>query len=183
LNDIDELERQVIIDHPVLLGAGLKYIPVAHEGNSNSSLEEKVVIESIVKQLCNGQVKHVNEKGETHLLKTSDIKIIAPYNAQVKLLKETLPEIEIGTVDKFQGQEAPVVIYSLTTSTPEEAPRGMDFLYSPNRFNVAVSRAKTLFILVASPAIFEPDCKSPSQIKLANPFCRFLEMAELVEIQ
>lgn len=73
-----------------------------------------------------------------------------------------------------------MVIYSVATSTPEDAPRGMEFLYSPNRFNVAVSRAKALFILIASPSILEPDCKSPAQIKLANPFCRFVEFAKLI---
>jgi len=70
----------------------------------------------------------------------------------------------------------------VATSTPEDAPRGMEFLYSPNRFNVAVSRAKALFILVASPSILEPDCKSPGQIKLANPFCRFVELAQEISI-
>jgi superfamily I DNA and/or RNA helicase len=110
-------------------------------------------------------------------LRLSDILIIAPYNAQVAALKSRLPEAHIGTVDKFQGQEAPVVICSLTTSSPEEAPRGMEFLYSPNRLNVAVSRAKTACILVGSPALFEPECRSPRQMRLANAFCRYLELA------
>jgi uncharacterized protein len=63
----------------------------------------------------------------------------------------------------------------MATSSAEDAPRGMDFLFSPNRFNVAVSRAQAVFILVAAPAVFEPECKSPEQMKLANPFCHFLE--------
>jgi uncharacterized protein len=85
-------------------------------------------------------------------------------------------------VDKFQGQEAPVVIYSMTTSTPEDAPRGMEFLYSPNRFNVATSRARCACIVVGCPRLFEPDCQSPRQIKLANAFCRFLEVAREVNL-
>jgi superfamily I DNA and/or RNA helicase len=85
--------------------------------------------------------------------------------------------VAVGTVDKFQGQEAPVVIYSMTTSRPEDAPRGMTFLYNPNRLNVATSRAKCLCILVASPRLFEPDCQSPDQMKLANALCRYREMA------
>ena len=93
-------------------------------------------------------------------------------------MQKRLPHIQIGTVDKFQGQEAPVVIYSIASSSPEDAPRGMEFLYSPNRLNVAVSRAKAMFIMVGNPSIFEPDCKSPEQIKLANPFCRFIELAK-----
>jgi superfamily I DNA and/or RNA helicase len=95
---------------------------------------------------------------------------------------EKVNGVSIGTVDKFQGQEAPVIIYSVATSSPEDAPKGMDFLYSPNRFNVAVSRARGIFIMVANPAIFEPDCKSPAQIKLANPFCRFVELAEQITL-
>ena len=89
---------------------------------------------------------------------------------------EQIEDVSAGTVDKFQGQEAPVIIYSVATSSPEDAPRGMEFLYSPNRFNVAVSRARGIFIMVSNASIFEPDCKSPEQIKLANPFCRFVEL-------
>ena len=83
----------------------------------------------------------------------------------------------MGTVDKFQGQEAPVVIYSMATSRPEDAPRGMEFLYSLNRLNVATSRAKCLCILVASPRLFEPDCRTPQQMRLASALCRFRELA------
>ena len=83
-------------------------------------------------------------------------------------------------MDKFQGQEAPLVIFSLTTSTQQDAPRGMDFLFDPNRFNVATSRAMCACIVVGSPALFEPDCQTPKQMKLANAFCRFLEVAREV---
>jgi superfamily I DNA and/or RNA helicase len=103
--------------------------------------------------------------------------IIAPYNAQVFDLKDRIPGARIGTVDKFQGQEAPIVIYSLTTSTHADAPRGMNFLYSLNRLNVATSRARCLSILVCSPALFEPECKTPEQMRMANAFCRYLELA------
>ena len=106
-----------------------------------------------------------------------DILIIAPYNAQVFDLKDKMPGARIGTVDKFQGQEAPIVIYSMTTSTHADAPRGMGFLYSLNRLNVATSRAKALSILVCSPALFEPECRTPEQMRMANAFCRYLEMA------
>src|SRR3989442_14266639 len=84
------------------------------------------------------------------------------------------------TVDKFQGQEAPVVFYSMATSTPEDAPRGMEFLYSRNRLNVATSRAQCLTVLVASPALFDVQCKTPRQMELANSFCRYLEIAQVV---
>jgi uncharacterized protein len=106
--------------------------------------------------------------------------VVAPYNAQVTALTERLSGVRVGTVDKFQGQEAPVVIVSLTTSTPDDAPRGMDFLYSANRLNVATSRAKGLCILVGNPRLFEPDCRTPEQMRLANAFCRYRELARVV---
>lgn len=93
----------------------------------------------------------------------------------------TLAE-RIGTVDRFQGQEAPVVIYSMTSSNPDEAPRGMEFLYNRFRFNVATSRAQALCILVGSPDLFRPECRTPHQMKMANGFCRYLELARSVEI-
>jgi len=108
--------------------------------------------------------------------------IVAPYNAQVTALAERLPGVRVGTVDKFQGQQAPVVIVSMTTSTPDDAPRGMDFLYSGNRLNVATSRAKALCILVGNPRLFEPDCRTPQQMRLANAFCRYRELAREVPL-
>ena len=112
---------------------------------------------------------------------TQDVMVIAPYNAQVATLGERLAAVRVGTVDKFQGQEAPVVIYSMATSSPEEAPRGMEFLYSLNRLNVATSRARCACILVANPDLFEPDCRTPQQMQLANAFCRYLELARIQE--
>ena len=110
-------------------------------------------------------------------LTLNDVLVIAPYNAQVFELQERLPGMRIGTVDKFQGQEAPIVVYSLTTSSYADAPRGMEFLYSLNRLNVATSRARCLCILVASPTVFEAQCRTPRQMQLANAFCRYIEMA------
>ena len=103
--------------------------------------------------------------------------IIAPYNAQVFEIQQQLPQARVGTVDKFQGQEAPIAIYSMATSSHADAPRGMEFLYSLNRFNVAISRAQCMAILIASPKVFEAECKTPRQMKLANAFCRYLETA------
>jgi uncharacterized protein len=120
----------------------------------------------------------VDRKGEEQSVGLQDILIIAPYNAQVFELQDRIPGGRIGTVDKFQGQEAPLVIYSMTTSTHADAPRGMNFLYSLNRLNVATSRARCLSMLVASPALFEPECRTPEQMKMANAFCRYVEMAK-----
>ena len=109
---------------------------------------------------------------------------MAPYNAQVSTLAEALPEFSdrIGTVDRFQGQEAPVVIYSMTSSSLEDAPRGMEFLYNRFRFNVATSRARALCILVGSPALFQPECRAPHQMRMANGLCRFRELSRTVQV-
>ncbi len=96
-------------------------------------------------------------------------------------MAERFPQAQVGTVDKFQGQEAPVVIYSLTTSSPEDAPRGMEFLYSLNRLNVATSRAKAMVIVVGSPRLLEPECRSPRQMRLANALCRYVQLAKVAE--
>jgi len=177
LNPIPKLINQRLEGNTRFAGSGLFYESVIHQGNTNSSVEESDAIIHIVNELCKGDVYWIDENNIKVLLTKKEIKIITPYNAQVNDLIERIPDVAIGTVDKFQGQEAPVIIFSMATSTPEDAPRGMEFLYSPNRFNVAVSRARGVFILLASPAIFEAECKSPAQIRLANPFCRFLEMA------
>jgi uncharacterized protein len=170
-------QNRVIEGHPWLNGAGLWIVPVEHEGNRNSSAEEAEVVVRIVEGLLRPEVKWFRSAGNPRSLKEEDILIVAPYNAQVADLSARLPKMRVGTVDKFQGQEAPVVIYSLTTSSQEDAPRGMEFLYSLNRLNVATSRAMTTVILVGSPKLFEPECRTPRQMQLANAFCGYLEMA------
>ena len=119
-------------------------------------------------------------RGAGKAVTLDDIVIITPYNAQVFEIQQRLPGARVGTVDKFQGQEAPIAIYSTATSSHADAPRGMEFLYSLNRLNVATSRAKCVSILVGSPQIFEAECRTPRQIQLANAFCRYLEMAKSV---
>ena len=131
---------------------------------------------SALEHLLDG-VTWTDRHGRTAPLTAEDILIVAPYNAHVSAIAARLPGAKVGTVDRFQGQEAPVVIYSLATSSPEEAPRGMEFLYSLNRLNVATSRARCACILVANPLLFEPECRTPHQMRLANAFCRYLELA------
>ena len=96
---------------------------------------------------------------------------------QVRALSELLPGFRIGTVDKFQGQEAPISIYSMATSSSDEAPRGMEFLYSLNRLNVATSRAQCLTLVVASPELLRVRCRTPRQMQLANAIARLVEIA------
>ncbi len=170
-----------ISGHPWLSGAGLWFVPVNHQANRNSSAEEVEVIARIVESLLRPEVKWSRSEGNLRRLTANDILIVAPFNAQVADLTARMPDVQIGTVDKFQGQEAPVVIYSLTTSSPEDAPRGMEFLYSLNRLNVATSRAMSNVILVGSPRLFEPECRNPRQMKLANALCRYLELANVVD--
>lgn len=173
--------NRVLEGHASLKGAGLWFVPVEHEGNRNASAEEVELVARIVKGLLKPEVKWFYGAGNSRNLKEDDILIVAPYNAQVADLSARLPKMRIGTVDKFQGQEAPVVIYSLTTSSPEDAPRGMEFLYSLNRLNVATSRAKTAVIVVGSPRLFEPECRTPRQMQLANALCAYREMAVEVD--
>ncbi|MEO7455748.1 MAG: AAA domain-containing protein, partial [Gemmatimonadaceae bacterium] len=143
---------------------GLWYLDVEHEGRTSSSDEEVAVVARLFARL-------------TGTLKLDEVLVVSPFNAQVSRLIDALPEgARVGTVDKFQGQEAPVVIYSMATSRPEDAPRGMEFLYSLNRLNVATSRAKNAVIVVANRRLFEPECRTPKQMKLANALCRYREL-------
>ena len=174
------LERQRIQSTSRIRGAGLRFLPVSHEGNQSCAPEEAGQVQTLVHEILAADTTWVDREGNERRLEADDILIIAPYNAQVFELQERLPNYRIGTVDKFQGQEAPIVIYSMTTSSYADAPRGMEFLYSLNRLNVATSRAKCLCILVGSPALFEPECKTPRQMQLANAFCRYLEMATVI---
>src|SRR6202035_5523299 len=119
----------------------------------------------------------VDREGQQRTITLDDIVIITPYNAQVFEIQQCLPDARVGTVDKFQGQEAAIAIYSTATSSHADAPRGMEFLYSLNRLNVATSRAKCVSIMVGSPELFETECRTPRQAQLANAFCRFLELA------
>ena len=103
-----------------------------------------------------------------------DILVVTPYNLQVRKLTECLPGLRVGTVDKFQGQQAPVVIYSMCASSGDASPRGIEFLFSRNRLNVAISRAQTLAIVVGNPALARTRCSTLEQIQLVNVFCRAL---------
>jgi uncharacterized protein len=173
-----ENEKQRINTEGLLDGTGLRFVPVLHSGNQNESEEEVERISDLISGLLSKRSAWTNKHDETRELTLADILIVAPYNAQVAALRKRLPPgARVGTVDKFQGQEAPIVLYSMTTSSPEDAPRGMEFLYSLNRLNVAVSRARCIAVIVASTILFKVECKTLLQIELANAFCRYLEKA------
>ena len=156
--------------HPALKPTGLSFIGLEHTGCGQRSAEEaalvKVLVDSLLKQNWRGQ------KGKDRPLTLEDILIVTPYNMQVAALEAALPKgARIGTVDKFQGQEAPAVIVSMTTSSAEEMPRDHEFLFSRNRLNVAISRAQGLAVLIASPRLLEVPCKTVEQIKLVDALC------------
>jgi predicted RecB family nuclease len=158
------------------VGAGLRWVPVAHEANRTRSEEEAAVVAGIVDDLRGRS--WTDKDGQQSWLDLDDILVIAPYNAQVAMLAEALPPgARIGTVDRFQGQEAAVVLYSLAASSADDIPRGVDFLLSTNRLNVAVSRARALAVLVGSPALLRAPCNTTKQLRLVNALCRFVESA------
>jgi superfamily I DNA and/or RNA helicase len=172
-----DLKFQQIRSNSRINGSGLRFLPVIHEGNQSSCPEEAVAIRDLVLEILNSKATWIDREKNEAAIKLNDILIIAPYNAQVFELQDRIPGGRIGTVDKFQGQEAPIVIYSITTSSYLDAPRGMEFLYSLNRLNVATSRARAISIMVGAPAIFEAECRTARQMQLANAFCRYLEMS------
>ena len=161
----------------------MRYVPVIHAGNTSSSQEEARTVQAIVGEILGSGSKWTDSHGKTKDITIDDILIIAPYNAQVFEIQQCLHGARVGTVDKFQGQEAPITIFSMATSSYVDAPRGMEFLYSSNRLNVAISRARCLTILVASPLVFEAECRTPRQMQLANAYCRYLELAEQVSME
>src|SRR5206468_7465492 len=121
--------------------------------------------------------------GVTAPLGDDDFMVVAPYNAQVRRLRQALDAaglrgVQAGTVDKFQGRQAAVVFYSMATSSVEDVPQSLEFLFSRNRLNVAVSRARCLAYVVASPRLLESRARTVEQMRLINALCRFVEMAE-----
>ena len=181
LRSRDELKKMCVKGGAPLTGAGLFYLPVVHTGNQNCSPEEADAVKLLVDHVLADAPTWIDKDGKERPLTLADIIIITPYNAQVFEIQQRLPGAHVGTVDKFQGQQAAIAIYSTATSSNTDAPRGMEFLYSLNRFNVATSRAKCVPVLVSSPAVFEVECKTPRQIQLANAFCRYLEMAKIID--
>lgn len=171
-------EQQRIESDGLVCGSGLRFLPVQHDGNTSASTEEADAVQSLVQHIIGNRATWTDRNGSVKPVTFEDILIIAPYNAQVFEIQQRLPQARVGTVDKFQGQEAPIAIYSMATSSHADAPRGMEFLYSANRFNVAISRAQCLAVLVASPKVFETECRTPRQMQLANAFCRYLELSD-----
>jgi hypothetical protein len=170
LHSIPECSERTTSD-----GVGVRWLPVEHEGNRVESEEEANAIAAEIDRLAGHTFKNAGVERE---LRYTDMMVVAPYNAQVRLLRERLPApVDVGTVDKFQGRESTAVFYSMASSSGEDVPRGLDFLMSRNRLNVAVSRAQCLAYVACSPRLLEVDCRTVEHLKLANALCRFVEIA------
>ncbi len=172
-------DRQTVSGDGSLAGSGLRWVPVEHEGCDTASPEEVEAVATLVKDLltrtwtdCDQRVRPFTE---------TDILVVAPFNAQVAMLQNGLPAgIPVGTVDKFQGQQAAVVIYSMASSSAALAPRGVGFLFDVHRLNVAVSRAKALSIIVGSPALMDAEVHTPEQLRAVNALCRYVDEAQVI---
>jgi len=154
--------------------AGIIYVPVEHDGNTQDSAEEVDIIVQIINELkgCS-----LIDGGVTRAVCSEDIKVVAPYNMQVRRLHAALPGYQVGSVDKFQGQESAIIIVSMCASSGDGLARGIEFIFSKNRLNVALSRAQSLAIVVGSPALARTRCNRVEQMELVNLFCRIAEGA------
>ncbi len=176
LQGIPELAQQT-----TAFGTGLRFRPVDHVGNASASTKEAEAVAAEIRRMVGAS--WTDRKGRPQPLRQRDFMVVAPYNAQVRRLREALQgagltDVPVGTVDKFQGREAPVVFYSMATSSAEDVPRTLEFLFSRNRLNVAVSRAMCLAVVVASPRLLESRARTIEQMRLINALCRFVDLAE-----
>jgi uncharacterized protein len=176
LDPLPTLEVQDLEGVGPLTGTGPRFAPVEHLGNDNESEEEARVVAELVNRLV-GTATWTDRHGEVRPVGWNDVVIVAAYNAQVGAIRGHLPQARVGTVDKFQGQEAPIAIYSMASSSVDDAPRGMSFLFSRHRLNVATSRARCLALVVASPELLRVRARTPEDMRLANALARFAEMA------
>jgi uncharacterized protein len=181
-------ERQGLRGAGPLDGVGLRWYPVAHRGNETSAPEEADAVAALIAAILDpaAGAGWTDRDGVERPITPEDILVVAPYNSHRVAIDKALAArlgptvarcVDVGTVDKFQGQEAPISIYAMGSSSGDEAPRGMAFLYSLNRLNVATSRARCLTVVVASPDLVRVHCATPEQIRLANALCRFVEEA------
>jgi uncharacterized protein len=171
--DADNSKQTITLPKPSLItkAHGILSVSVEHEGNSQSSEEEVQLVQQLIAELKTGTF--TNKDGQQNPITDADILVIAPYNMQVNLLKEKLGStLKIGTIDKFQGQEAPVVIISMAISDIAESPRGLDFVLDINRLNVAVSRAQALAIIVSNEGLEQCKVNSLAQMAKVGLFCR-----------
>jgi predicted RecB family nuclease len=172
--------RQDLRGEPPFGGTGIRWQPIVHAGDDSSSVAEADRVVDAIEDLVGRE--WVDRDGRPRPLGIEDVVVVAPYNAHVAAIQACAERrlgrpARVGTVDRFQGQEAPVAIYSMAASTVDDAPRGMEFLYDGHRLNVAVSRAMGLAIVVASPDLLLVAPHGPDQMRRANAICRLVEVA------
>jgi uncharacterized protein len=163
------------------LGTGLRWLRAHHSGCSTESAEEAEMVAAQIHKLV-GQ-SSTDKHGDSHPIGVEDIMVVAPYNDQVRLVRRHLDNdpatrgVRVGTVDKFQGQQAPVVFFTMTSSSAVDMPRGNEFLFSKNRLNVAVSRAQCLAYLVCTEELLQSRARTVEDILLIATLCAFVEYA------
>jgi uncharacterized protein len=172
--------HQALGGAPPIGGTGIRWRPVVHAGDESASIAEAEIVVDAIEELIGRE--WVDRFGRTRPLGVDDIVVVAPYNAHVALVQASARRrlggpARVGTVDRFQGQEAPVAIYTMAASSAEDAPRGMAFLYDEHRLNVAVSRAMGLAIVIASPDLLLVAPHGPADMRKANAICRLVEVA------
>ena len=162
-------------------GTGLRWLQAHHSERSTESMEEAELVTGQIAQMLGTQ--WTNQNGESLALMGEDFMVVAPYNDQVRLLRQRMEEtpglerVQVGTVDKFQGREAPVVFFTMTTSSGEDMPRGPEFLFSRNRLNVAVSRARCLAYLVCTEELLNSRATTIEEMRLIGTLSAFVEYA------
>jgi len=162
---------------------GIFYIPIDHQGCSTSSEEEAKKIKAIYDQILESKYVEEDDKGKmiSGVIKHDNIMTIAPFNVQVgRLIKELGEKAKVGTIDKFQGQEAKVVFISFTSSDPENLPRHKDWFFSRNRLNVAISRSQSIAIVIFNPNLLLAACKKIDEMKLVNNFCKLIKFKTIL---
>jgi uncharacterized protein len=186
LRSAPSASRQSLSASGPMTGTGVRWLPIPHAGNHNASEEEAAAVAAIYQNLLAG--RWIDADGVDRPITPGDLLVIAPYNAQVELIAERLRAIAldapidprepwVATVDKIQGQQGAAAIYSMATSSQDEMPRSIEFLYSLNRLNVATSRGRCLAVVVASPDLLKVRVHTPLQMRLANALCRFVEVS------
>lgn len=180
LSSMGDLERLALVDNPPFPKSGLVYIPVEHRGNTYRSMQEVAVAKMVAAFLL--KRSWIDKKGDLLPITPEQIMVVAPYNAQANALSLALEGLaSVGTVDRFQGREAPFVIVSLSASDGESSSRGVDFLFSTNRLNVAISRAKVMSIILASPTLIETKPSTIEQLHLLGAVTKVITSATRVD--
>jgi uncharacterized protein len=177
-SDDGAARQSLLLDRPMppLAPAGLRFVPVIHSGDGQSSEDEGKALADVYARLIGQRFR--DRDGKERPITVADVLVVTPYNAQVNLVKRLLPlGARVGTVDKFQGQEAPVCLVSMATSSGDELPRDIEFLFSVNRLNVAISRAQALAIVFASPRLLDVSCGTIDEMRLVNALCAVADTA------